>query len=85
LTIANGHTMDCHDLADKAGFDLFFHVDAMRFVTGDIRRLFAVVATQAKQWLGGRHNKAKMAELNRQRLVPIREPRPSPLPSSTDH
>ena len=77
--------MDCHDLADKAGFDLFFHVDAMRFVTGDIRRLFAVVATQAKQWLGGRHNKAKMAELNRQRLVPIREPRRSPLPSSTDH
>src|SRR2546429_6401839 len=26
-------------------------VDAMRFVTGDFRRLFAVVATQAKQWL----------------------------------
>jgi predicted dehydrogenase len=26
-------------------------VDAMRFVTGDFRRLCAVVATQAKQWL----------------------------------
>jgi predicted dehydrogenase len=26
-------------------------VDAMRFVTGDFRRLSAVVATQAKQWL----------------------------------
>jgi predicted dehydrogenase len=26
-------------------------VDAMRFVTGDFRRLTAVVATQAKQWL----------------------------------
>jgi predicted dehydrogenase len=26
-------------------------VDAMRFVTGDIRRLSAVVATRAKQWL----------------------------------
>jgi len=44
------------------------HVDAMRFVTGDIHRLFAVVATQAKQWLGGRHNKAKMAELSQSRL-----------------
>src|ERR1700719_4716184 len=27
-------------------------VDAMRFVTGDFRRLSAVVATQANQWLG---------------------------------
>ena len=26
-------------------------VDAMRFITGDLRRLSAVVATQAKQWL----------------------------------
>src|SRR5207237_8821232 len=26
-------------------------VDAMRFVTGDFRRLSALVATQAKQWL----------------------------------
>ena len=32
-------------------------VDAMRFVTGDFRRLSAVVATQAKQWLdtGSQH------------------------------
>src|ERR1700741_2166654 len=31
-------------------------VDAMRFVTGDFRRLSAVVATQTKQWLDTRTN-----------------------------